>query len=29
LRQYREDGLPDVVKRAIRAAVEKSAALGQ
>ena len=29
LRQYREDGLPDLVKRAIRAAVEKSAALGQ
>jgi pyrroline-5-carboxylate reductase len=29
LRQFREDGLPDMVRRAIRAAVDRSAALGQ
>lgn len=29
LRQFREDGMPDVVRRAVKAAVERSAALGQ
>lgn len=29
LRQFREDGLPDLVRRAVRSAVERSAALGQ
>lgn len=29
LRQFREEGLPDIVRRSVRAAVERSAALGQ